>query len=69
MSRNSRWMKSTLRFARQGMPDEDDRVFYEVSLSVEDSFLITGNFKHYPQTPKVISPADFLMVMKDSKEE
>ena len=50
------------------MPDEDDRVFYEVSLSVEDSFLVTGNFKHYPQTPKVISPADFLMVMKDSKE-
>ena len=53
----------------ESMPDEDDRVFFEVSLSVEDSFLITGNFKHYPQTPKVISPADFLRVMKDSKEE
>ena len=25
------------------MLDEDDRVFYEVSLSVEDSFLVTGN--------------------------
>ena len=47
----------------ESMPDEDDRVFYEVSLSVEDSFLVTGNFKHYPQTPKVISPADFLKVM------
>ena len=51
------------------MPDEDDRVFYEVSLSVEDSFLVTGNLKHYPQTPKVISPADFLSVIMDSKEE
>ena len=27
------------------MPDEDDRVFYEVSLSIEDSFLVTGNLK------------------------
>ena len=53
----------------ESMPDEDDRVFYEVSLSVEDSFLVTGNSKHYPQTPKVISPADFLRVMMDSNEE
>ena len=44
-------------------------LIYEVSLSVDDSFLVTGNFKHYPQTPKVISPADFLKVMMDSKEE
>ncbi len=51
------------------MPDEDDRVFYEVSLSVEDSFMVTGNLKHYPQTPKVVSPADFLDVMIKSKEE
>ncbi len=49
------------------MPDEDDRVFYEVSLSVDSSFLVTGNFKHYPQTPKVISPADFLRVIMNSK--
>ena len=42
------------------MPDEDDRVFYEIALSVEDSFLVTGNLKHYPSTPKVITPADFI---------
>ena len=42
------------------MPDEDDRVFYEVSLSNEDSFLVTGNLKHYPTSPRVITPADFL---------
>ena len=53
----------------ESMPDEDDRVFYEVSLSVEDSFLVTGNFKHYPHTPKVISPSDFLSVMMKAKEE
>ena len=34
------------RFPYDGeMPDEDDRVFYEVCLSKEDSFLVTGNLK------------------------
>lgn len=42
------------------MPDEDDRVFYEVMLSREDSFLVTGNLKHYPATVRVITPAQFL---------
>ena len=42
------------------MPDEDDRVFYEVSLSEEDSFLVTGNLKHYPTSPRVITPAQFI---------
>ena len=42
------------------MPDEDDRVFYEVTLSKEDSFLVTGNLKHYPVSPRVITPADFI---------
>ena len=45
------------------MPDEDDRVFYEVALSDEDSFLVTGNLKHYPQTPQVISPANFINIL------
>ena len=42
------------------MPDEDDRVFYEITLSKEDSFLVTGNLKHYPTSPRVITPADFI---------
>jgi putative PIN family toxin of toxin-antitoxin system len=44
----------------ESMPDEDDRVFYEVSLSQDDSFLVTGNLKHYPMSPRVITPADFV---------
>jgi predicted nucleic acid-binding protein len=48
------------------MPDEDDRVFYEVSLSLEDSFLVTGNLKHYPTTPYVITPADFIVHLKNN---
>ncbi len=45
------------------MPDEDDRVFYEVSLSEEDSFLVTGNLKHFPKTPKVITAAQMMEIL------
>ena len=48
----------------EAMPDEDDRVFYEVSLSHEDSFLVTGNLKHYPTSPRVITPAAFVDLIK-----
>ena len=49
----------------ESLPDEDDRVFYEVSLSMEESFLVTGNLKHYPNSPRVISPSDFVNVLCD----
>lgn len=37
----------------EDMPDEDDRVFYELSLSEPDSLLITGNSKHFPRTQEL----------------
>lgn len=51
----------------ESMPDEDDRVFYEVSLSNEDSFLVTGNLKHYPTSPRVITPAAFIDIIYENK--
>ena len=54
---------SRVNFA-ESMPDEDDRVFYELSLSQEDSFLVTGNMKHYPMPPRVITPAQFLEITR-----
>jgi putative PIN family toxin of toxin-antitoxin system len=42
------------------MPDEKDRPFYEVSLSRGDSYLVTGNLKHFPSTPKVVSPSEMI---------
>lgn len=53
----------------ESMPDEDDRVFYEIALSHEESFLVTGNLKHYPQTPKIITPADFVGVVMESQKK
>lgn len=45
------------------MPDEDDRVFYEVALSKDDAYLITGNQKHFPATPIVVTPAEMLEII------
>ena len=45
------------------MPDEKDRVFYEVSLSKEDSFLVTGNLKHFPKVPRVITAAEMMEIL------
>jgi len=50
------------------MPDEDDRVFYEISLSRKESFLVTGNLKHFPKTPQVVTPAEFLEQVISSGE-
>lgn len=41
------------------MPDEKDRVFYEVTLAESEAHLVTGNLKHYPSSPIVITPAQF----------
>lgn len=46
------------------MPDEKDRPFYEVSLSYEDSFLVTGNLKHFPVTPTVVTPAQIISLLE-----
>lgn len=45
------------------MPDEDDRVFYEVCLTKEDSFLVTGNLKHFPKEAQVITAAEMMEIL------
>ena len=53
--------------ASEQLPDPKDVVFYEVALSVEDSFLVTGNTKHFPQKPFVVTPAEMLRIIHDMK--
>ena len=48
--------------------DESDRVFYEVTLSEEDSFLVTGNLKHYPIDPRVVTPAQMVQILEEAQE-
>ena len=48
--------------------DESDRVFYEVMLSEEGSFLVTGNLKHFPKAPRVVTPAQMLEILEKEQE-
>ena len=45
------------------LPDESDRIFYEIALSNEDAYLVTGNLKHFPVTPIVVTPAEMLDIL------
>ena len=45
-------------------PDPKDVVFYEVALSKDDAYLVTGNKKHFPQTPIVVTPAEMLEILQ-----
>lgn len=47
-------------------PDKDDIVFYEVKMSVDDSYLVTGNLKHFPRNPFVVTPAQMVEILKNS---
>jgi hypothetical protein len=38
-----------------------------VALSVEDSFLVTGNLKHFPKKPFVVTPAEMLQIIREMK--
>ena len=49
------------------LPDPKDAVFYEVALSVDDSFLVTGNIKHFPKKPFVVTPAEMLQIIQEMK--
>lgn len=48
------------------IPDSKDIVFYEVKLSKEDSYLVTGNIKHFPHTPLVVTPTEMLDIINES---
>lgn len=45
--------------------DPKDIVFLEVAMSRDDSYLVTGNIKHFPVTPRVVTPNELLDILKD----
>lgn len=52
--------------------DPKDRVFYEVVMEereAEDAYLITGNIKHFPVKPFVVTPRKMLdIILSDSEK-
>ena len=49
------------------LPDPKDIVFYAVTLSAQDkdTFLVTGNGKHFPQKPFVVTPVELVNIIKE----
>ena len=44
-------------------PDPKDIVFYEVKMSKEDAYLVTGNIKHFPKKPFVVNPKEMIEIL------
>ena len=49
--------------SNESFPDPKDAMFYEVALSKEGSFVVTGNTKHFPKDPIVVTPAELLEIL------
>ena len=51
------------------LPDPKDSVFYEVAMEErkeEDAYLVTGNIKHFPEKPFIVTPRQMLdIILKD----
>ena len=50
------------------MPDPKDVVFYAVTLSAQDkdAFLVTGNGKHFPEKPFIVTPTELCKILKEA---
>lgn len=54
------------------LPDPKDRVFYEVVMeerNTEDAYLVTGNLKHFPEEPFVVTPRQMIDIIVSNMEE
>jgi putative PIN family toxin of toxin-antitoxin system len=49
---------------KEHFPDPTDVVFYEVAISREDAYLVTGNKKHFPNKPIVVTPTEMLVILQ-----
>lgn len=50
-------------------PDPDDAVFYEVVMQAKethDAYLVTGNLKHFPAKPFVVTPREMLEIIQNN---
>ncbi len=53
------------------IPDPDDAIFYEVVMEArktEDAYLVTGNLRHFPVKPFVVTPKELLDILNGSEE-
>lgn len=51
------------------MPDPKDLVFYEVVMEgrkKDDAYLVTGNIKHFPNKPFIVTPRQMIDIILES---
>ena len=51
--------------------DPNDRCFYAVTMAgrqADDALLVTGNIRHFPVKPFVVTPARFVEILQASKQ-
>lgn len=54
----------------ESMPDPDDAVFYEIVMEARketDAYLVTGNRKHFPEKPYVVTPKEMIDIINNNK--
>ena len=47
--------------------DQDDKVFYEVALSHEEGYIVTGNTTHFPKSPIVVTPTEMMQIVQEKQ--
>ena len=52
------------------IPDPKDIVFYEVAMTKQDegAYLVTGNTKHFPIKPFIVTPSEMLHILRTNEE-
>jgi hypothetical protein len=51
------------------LPDKKDLPFYEVVVEKQedDAYLVTGNMKHFPAKPFIVTAKEFLEILSTTK--
>ena len=54
------------------LPDPKDRVFYEVVMEkrkTENAYLVTGNIRHFPTKPFIVTPREMINIILSGSED
>ena len=54
----------------ESMTDPDDAFFYEIVMEARketDAYLVTGNIKHFPKKPYVVTPKEMIDIMNNNQ--
>lgn len=54
------------------LTDKKDVVFYAVTMETrrdEDAYLVTGNIRHFPVRPYIVTPREMLSILREHEKE